>query len=63
MILTGLDAARRKTAVIVELNQWTEAETTVEDAIVSAFLGGSVREVSQPADPDQLRDSAGEPDH
>src|SRR6187401_2538018 len=38
MILTGMDAERRKTAVIVELKQWTEAETTEKDAIVSTFL-------------------------
>lgn len=49
MILTGMDAERRKTAVIVELKQWTDAETTDKDAIVSTFLGGTVREVSHPS--------------
>ena len=49
MILTGMDADRRKTAVVVELKQWTEAEPTEKDAVVSTFLGGTVREVSHPS--------------
>lgn len=33
-ILTGKDAARNDTAIIVELKQWSEAEVTDKDAIV-----------------------------
>ena len=49
VIVSGLDANRQKCAVIVELKQWSEAEQTEKDGIVSTFLGGTVREVSHPS--------------
>lgn len=48
-ILTGKDAARNDTAIIVELKQWSEAEVTDKDAIVRTFLNGSIREVNHPS--------------
>jgi len=48
-VLTGLNEHSRKTAIIVELKQWTEAKRTSKDAIVETFLGGSVRETSHPS--------------
>jgi len=48
-ILTGKDASRNDTAIIVELKQWSEAEVTDKDAIVRTFLNGSVREVNHPS--------------
>ena len=48
-ILTGKDASRNDTAIIVELKQWSEAEVTDKDAIVKTFLNGSVREVNHPS--------------
>ncbi len=48
-ILTGKDAERKDTAIIVELKQWSEAEVTDKDAIVRTFLNGSIREVNHPS--------------
>jgi DUF2075 family protein len=48
-ILTGLNAERRRTAVVVELKQWERAEATEKDAIVRTFVGGSNREVNHPS--------------
>jgi len=48
-ILTGVNEANQDTAVIVELKQWGEAFTTEKDAIVEAFVGGNVREVTHPS--------------
>jgi uncharacterized protein len=48
-ILTGLDAAGRRAAVIVELKQWSEARATTKDGIVETFVGGSRREVEHPS--------------
>lgn len=48
-ILTGKDASRNDTAIIVELKQWSEAEVTDKDAIVRTFLNGSIREVNHPS--------------
>ncbi|WP_417514716.1 DNA/RNA helicase domain-containing protein [Marinobacter sp.] len=48
-ILTGKDALRNDTAIIVELKQWSEAEVTDKDAIVRTFLNGSIREVNHPS--------------
>lgn len=43
-ILTGTDGAHRKTAVIIELKQWTKVKATDKDAVVQTFLGGCERE-------------------
>ena len=48
-ILSGSDAESRDTAVIVELKQWAEVETTDKDAIVRTFVGGGVREQTHPS--------------
>lgn len=48
-ILTGKDASRNDTAIIIELKQWSEAEVTEKDAIVRTFLNGSIREVNHPS--------------
>ena len=48
-ILSGADGEKRDTAVIVELKQWSDVAETRKDAIVSTFVGGSVREVTHPS--------------
>ncbi|WP_203300867.1 DNA/RNA helicase domain-containing protein [Marinobacter sediminum] len=48
-ILTGKNASRCDTAIIVELKQWSKAEVTDKDAIVRTFLNGSDREVNHPS--------------
>lgn len=48
-ILTGMDANKRDTAIIVELKQWSEVEVTNKDAIVRTFLGKSDRETQHPS--------------
>jgi hypothetical protein len=48
-ILTGTDGAHRKTAVIIELKQWTKVKATDKDAVVQTFLGGCEREIPHPS--------------
>ena len=48
-ILTGLDEKKQSNAVIIELKQWSEAESTTKDAVVRTFVGGGQREVSHPS--------------
>lgn len=48
-IITGKDEHKRKTAVIIELKQWTEAQVTTKDAIVKTFINHAQREVSHPS--------------
>jgi hypothetical protein len=48
-ILTGTDGAHRKTAVIIELKQWTKVKATDKDAVVQTFLGGCERERPHPS--------------
>ena len=48
-ILTGLDEKKQSNAVIIELKQWSEAESTTKDAVVRTFVGGGNREVSHPS--------------
>ena len=48
-ILTGTDGAHQKTAVIIELKQWTKAKATNKDAVVETFLGGCERETAHPS--------------
>jgi len=49
IILTGLNEYKKRTAVIVELKQWSEAKLTDKDAIVKTYLGGGEREVNHPS--------------
>lgn len=48
-ILTGRNPEGKGAAVIVELKQWSTAETTGKDAIVRTALGGAKREVTHPS--------------
>lgn len=48
-ILTGIGEENRKTAILIELKQWSEAESTTMDGIVRTFVGGNIREVSHPS--------------
>lgn len=48
-ILTGKDANRRDTAVIVELKQWQEVEVTRKDAIVKTRFQHSEQETNHPS--------------
>lgn len=48
-ILTGRNAEDRNTAIIVELKQWSEVESTSKDAIVETFVGGAIREMLHPS--------------
>lgn len=48
-ILTGLNEDNRKTAVLVELKQWSNAELTDLDGVVKTFVGGGLREVTHPS--------------
>jgi DUF2075 family protein len=48
-ILTGLNSEKRRTAILVELKQWSSAEITDMDGVVKSFLGGGIREVNHPS--------------
>ncbi|WP_049630403.1 DNA/RNA helicase domain-containing protein [Cellvibrio sp. pealriver] len=48
-ILTGKDANRNDTAVIIELKQWQEVDKTQKDGIVKTFLNGGIRETNHPS--------------
>lgn len=47
--LTGLDEAKNKNAIIIELKQWGAATATNKDAIVVTHLGKGQREVVHPS--------------
>ena len=48
-ILTGINNENRKTAILIELKQWSEANITELDGMVKTFVGGNKREVSHPS--------------
>jgi len=48
-ILTGKDANRQDTAVIVELKQWQEAKVTNKDAIVKTRFQHGEKEINHPS--------------
>ena len=48
-VITGLGEGKQKTAIIVELKQWTTAKLTDKDAIVETALGSGIRETSHPS--------------
>lgn len=48
-IITGLNQDSQDVAVLVELKQWSTAETTGKDGVVRTFVGGSEHEVSHPS--------------
>lgn len=49
VLLTGRDADDRPSVAIVELKQWSEAETTDKDATVRTILGGNLVETTHPS--------------
>lgn len=50
MIVSGKTGEGRPSAVLIELKQWSEAETVYgKDAIVKTYLNGSVREIAHPS--------------
>lgn len=48
-IVTGLSDEKKRTAILIELKQWSEAELTNLDGVVSTYVGGKKREVSHPS--------------
>jgi DUF2075 family protein len=48
-IVTGLDADDRETAIIIELKQWSEVETTGMDGVVRTRFSGRMTETSHPS--------------
>lgn len=48
-ILTGKDANRQDTAIIVELKQWQEATVTKKDAIVKTRFQHGIKETNHPS--------------
>ncbi len=48
-ILTGANEQKKKTAVIVELKQWSDVKLTDKDGIVKTYLGGGIHEVPHPS--------------
>ena len=48
-IITGLNEDQLPIAVIIELKQWTDLESTIKDAIVRTWVGGKEREVLHPS--------------
>ena len=49
-IITGKNEQKKRTAIIIELKQWSDAEiVSGKDAIVRTFTGGAKREVAHPS--------------
>lgn len=48
-IITGKNANKNPTAILVELKQWSSAEITEMDGVVKTFVGGAKREVEHPS--------------
>jgi len=48
-IITGQDSSSINHAILVELKQWSEADITDKDGVVSTFVGKRLREVSHPS--------------
>ncbi|WP_395685790.1 DNA/RNA helicase domain-containing protein [Caenimonas koreensis] len=49
LLLTGKNQAGEPRVIVVELKQWQSAQLSAKDAVVSTYVGGSVREVSHPS--------------
>jgi hypothetical protein len=49
LLIAGLDSTANKVAVIVELKQWTHADTTAMDGVVRTFVGGGIRDTTHPS--------------
>ncbi len=48
-IIAGKDEARRDSAVLIELKQWSTATITEKDGVVNSYVGGSNRELTHPS--------------
>lgn len=48
-VISGADQYSNKLAIIVELKQWSSAEKTSKDAVVSTYLGKGERETAHPS--------------
>lgn len=48
-VVTGFGPEKQRSAIIVELKQWTEATLTNKDAVVETFVGGGMREMNHPS--------------
>jgi DUF2075 family protein len=48
-VLTGKDAQKQESVVIIELKQWSEATLTKKDGIIVSYVGKREREVSHPS--------------
>ncbi|AOW10536.1 DUF2075 domain-containing protein [Flavobacterium gilvum] len=48
-ILTGQDEYEKTYAILIELKQWSEAEITDKEAIVTTFVGKRYREATHPS--------------
>ncbi len=48
-IVTGFNEEDKPVAIVIELKQWTDVETTPKDAIVRTWVGGAEREVLHPS--------------
>ena len=48
-IITGTNQDKRRTAILIELKQWDEAEITNLDGVVKTRIGGNMREVNHPS--------------
>jgi DUF2075 family protein len=48
-VISGHDQDSNKLAIIVELKQWSSAEKTSKDAIVSTYIGKGERETAHPS--------------
>jgi hypothetical protein len=48
-VITGRNQEGSPVAVIIELKQWTDVESTTMDAVVRTWLGGKDREVLHPS--------------
>ncbi|MES2315090.1 MAG: DUF2075 domain-containing protein [Patescibacteria group bacterium] len=48
-IISGQNEKNTDHAILIELKQWSKAELTSKDGIVSTYLGGGLREVSHPS--------------
>ncbi|RMA82630.1 DUF2075 domain-containing protein [Umboniibacter marinipuniceus] len=49
LVLTGENQNQQSTAVIIELKQWSEVESTPLDGIVKTYLGGGLRTTNHPS--------------
>ncbi|SDH04091.1 DUF2075 domain-containing protein [Desulfosporosinus hippei] len=48
-IISGQDESNNNNFVIIELKQWDKAEATEKEDIVTAYVGGRVREIAHPS--------------